>query len=135
MTNVGSQEELAQLEAQRDRLQAMIAYHDHSIFGKSPDTQDPASFIMVVAAVLCGIGFLLVAGFFTGQIPADFFLLLVVLPSLAYTVTRRVTIFGIPCSVGDIVLLSGRSTPGEPETRQRLADCEARIMKLKENRP
>jgi hypothetical protein len=134
MTNMAGQEELAQLEAQRDRLQAMIAYHNRSIFGKSSDARAPAWFIVVAAVVLCGIGVSLVAGVCAGQFSSDFLLLLVALPPLVYILTRRITIFGIPSLVGDIILLGGGSPAGEPDTRQRLAECEARIMKLKEGR-
>jgi hypothetical protein len=75
---MASQDDLAQLEAERDRLLSMIAYHD------GPFYRAPGWF-SVIETIVCGI-----------------------------TTTGR--------------------PAGERETRQRLAECEARIMKLKEGR-
>jgi hypothetical protein len=83
------------------------------------------------------------AGIFAGQISASGILFLVVgLSLLAYISTRRITVFGAPFFVGEILALFGgavatslgRLPAGEPEALQRLADCEARIAKLKEGR-
>lgn len=50
-----------------------------------------------------------------------------------YILTRKVTVFGITIPVIAIITLSpGGPSAGESETRQRLADCDARISKLKE---
>jgi len=132
---MAGQNELAQLEAERDRLLAMIAYHDRRV----PAGRAPAWFIVAAIAVICGIGFSVVAGVFAGQISASAILFLVVgLPLLAYISTRKITVFGTTLFMGNILaLFVGIITPlgrpaGEPEVRQRLADCEARIVKLKE---
>ena len=83
----------------------------------------------------------MVAGIFVGQISGSGILFLVVgLFLLAYISMRRITLFGPPLFVGEILAmfggatLLGRSPAGEPEAFQRLADCEARIAKLKEGR-
>jgi hypothetical protein len=130
-------DELAQLEAERDRLLSMIAYHNPPL----PGFRAPAWFVVVALAIICGIGISLVAAVFAGQISTSTLLFLVVgLPVLAYISTRKITMFGTTLSTGEIfALLSGEFGPagqpaGEPQARQRLADCEARIMKLKEGR-
>jgi hypothetical protein len=134
---MSGQDELAQLEAERDRLLSMIAYHNPPL----PGFQAPAWFVVVALAIICGIGISLVAAVFAGQISTSTVLFLVVgLPVLAYISTRKITMFGTTISTGEIfALFSGEFGPvgqpaGEPQARQRLADCEARIMKLKEGR-
>ena len=128
------QDELAKLEAERDRLLSMIAYHNRPFL---PSGQAPAWFVVVAAAILCAIGVSLVAGLFAGQIPPSGFLFLVVgLPLLAYILSREITVFGLTFHVLQIFTLAPGGPPaGEPEARQRLAECQARIMKLKESRP
>jgi hypothetical protein len=74
-TNMTAQDELDQLEAERDQLLSMIAHHDGPFY----------------------------------RAPSWFFLI------THFAGTRE-------------------ATAGEPEARQRLADCEARIMKLKGGR-
>ena len=136
------QNELAQLQAERDQLLSMIAYHNGPFYRTPPrGFRAPAWFVVVVIAVLCGIGVSMVAGIFVGQISGSGILFLVVgLFLLAYISMRRITLFGTPLFVGEILAmfggatLLGRSPAGEPEAFQRLADCEARIAKLKEGR-
>ena len=133
-TNTADQDELAQLEAERDRLLSMIAYHNRPPFPKPP------WFVVVTIILLCGIGILIVAGILTGQIPVLAVLFAVVsLPPLAYILSRTLTVLGATFQVEDVVgalMLSPTGRPaGERETHQRLADCEARITKLKEGRP
>jgi hypothetical protein len=139
----GRQDELAQLEAERDRLLSMIAYHNGPFYRtRQPGSPAQAWFVVVAIAIICGIGVSVVAGVFAGQISGSAILFLVVgLPLLAYISTRKITVFGTTLFMGEILaLFLGAITPvggpaGEPEVRQRLADCEARIMKLKEGRP
>jgi hypothetical protein len=139
--NETEQEELAQLEAERDRLLSMIAYHNGPFYRPQPGSRAPAWFLVVAGAGIFGIGLTMLAGVFAGQISASSLLFLAVgLPLLAYILTRKITMFGTPLLVGDMVaLFSGVFVPlgppaGESEARQRLADCEARIMELKEGR-
>jgi hypothetical protein len=128
------QDELAQLEADRDRLLSMIAYHNRPPFPKPP------WFDVVTIILLCGIGILIVAGLLAGQIPVLAVLFAVVsLPLMAYIMTRKLRVFGTTFQgedvIGALMLIPPGRPTGERETHQRLADCEARITKLKEGRP
>jgi len=119
---------------------------------------------VVAIAIIFGLGLSIVAGIFAGQISASGILFVVLfmvvgLPLLAYILTRKITVFGtalfVSQFVGAILALillfggefegailalfgGGFAAPGwsaeEAEVRQRLADCEARIMELKEGR-
>jgi hypothetical protein len=143
---MAGQDELSELEAERDRLRAMIAYHNGPFYpmrsgfwqsgpqAASAGPPTPAWFTIAAIAIVCGIGILMVAGAFAGQIPLSYVLIVVVgLPLLVYISTRRVTLFGIPFRVGQLLALgSSEQLAGEPEALQRLADCEARIARLKE---
>jgi hypothetical protein len=140
-TNMADPDELARLEAERDRLLSMIAHHSGPFYRTPPGPRAPAWFVLVAAAVICGIGISLVAAVFAGQISASTILFVVVgLPLLAYIFSWKITAFGNTVRVGEIfALFTGVITPvgqpaGEPQARQRLADCEARIMKLKKDR-
>ena len=131
---MAGQDDLAQLEAERDRLLSMIAYHNRAPFPKPP------WFHVVTIMLLCGIGILIMAGLLAGQIPVLAVLFAVVsLPLMAYIMTRKLTVFGTTFQAEDVIgalMLSPTGRPaGERETHQRLADCEARITKLKEGRP
>jgi hypothetical protein len=140
---MAGQDELAQLEAERDRLVSMIAYHNGPFYRIPRGFRAPAWFVAVAIAIICGIGVSIVAGILAGQSSVSGVLFLVVgLPLLAYISMRRITVFGTPLFVGEILALFGGSVAapigrpaGEPQARQRLADCEARILKLKEGRP
>ena len=122
----------------------MIAYHNGPFYPMrsarwlrpaSPENQAPAWFTVAAVAILCGIGISIVAGFFAGQVPASSVLFVVVgLPLLAYIFSRRITLFGITFRAGEVLALSSEQVAGEPEALKRLADCEARIAKLKEGR-
>jgi hypothetical protein len=134
---MAGRDELAQLEAERDRLLSMIAYHNRSLVRGPAGSPAPAWFVVVAVAGICGIGFTILAGVFAGQISASSLLFLVVgLPLLAYILTRRITVFGTSLFMGEILalFLGGFVTAGESQARQRLADCEARIMELKDGR-
>jgi hypothetical protein len=133
---MAGQDELAQLEAERDRLLSMIAYHNRPLFGVPPKSLVPAWIVLVAVAILCGIGVSILAGVLAGQIdPLVLIFLVVGLPLLAYILSREITVFGLTFHVFQIVFLAPGGPPaGDSETRQRLAACEARIMKLKEGR-
>jgi hypothetical protein len=128
---MAGQDELTRLEAERDRLLSMIAYHNGSFY-RTPLGFRAAPAWFVAVAITCGIGISIVAGVFAGQIsPWSLFLIVVVLLLGAFA-TREITVFGITVSVLQIVTLTPGGPPaGEPEVRQYLADCEARIAKLK----
>ena len=130
------QDQISQLEAERDRLLSMIAYHNGPFYRTWSGARTPTWFVVVASAIVSGIGVLIVAGIFAGQTSASGVLFLVVgLPLLAYILTRKITVFGVTFRVGEALTMSQTRQPaGEPEALQRLADCEARIMKLKEGR-
>ncbi|MET3844920.1 hypothetical protein [Bradyrhizobium sp. OAE829] len=141
--DMAGEDELSQLEAERGRLLSMIAYHNgpfypmrsRSLRPASPEDQAPEWFTAAGIAIVCGIGILMVAGFFAGQVPASYVLFVVVgLPLLAYIFSRRITMFGMTFRAGEVLALGSEQIAGEPETLKRLADCEARIAKLKEGR-
>ena len=120
------QSELAKLEAERDRLLSMIAYHDGPFYRPfrrmSSATQKPTWFFVIAAIIICAVGIAMVAGVYAGHISTSEFLFLVVgLPLLTYIMSRLTTGLHAPA--------------GEPQVRERLAECEARIMRLKEGRP
>lgn len=119
--------DLAQLEAERQRLLSMIAYHNPPLH--------PPWFRGAMVGALSGTGIIIVVAILSGQDSLSGLIFSVVVLSLsAYILTRKVTLFGMPISVFEIVTLSPSRRPaGEPEVRQRLADCEARITKLKES--
>jgi hypothetical protein len=130
---MADQNELAQLEAERDRLLSMIAYHNGPSYRTSLGSPAPTWLVVGAIAIICLIGVVVVAGVFAGQISASAILFLVVaFPLLAYISTRKITVFGTTLFIGEILALSVERPAGGPEVRQRLADCEARIVKLKE---
>jgi membrane-associated HD superfamily phosphohydrolase len=137
---MADRDELAQLEAERDRLLSMIAYQNGPFYRTSLKFRMPALFVVVAIAIIFVVAALIVAGILAGQISASGLLFSVVgLALLAYILTRRITVFGSSFFSGEILLPLGDGIvarpPGEREAHQRLADCEARIMKLKEARP
>jgi hypothetical protein len=139
-TNMADQDELAQLEAERERLLSMIAYQNGPFYQKSLKFRAPSWSVVVAIAIICGIGALIVTGILAGQISGSGLVFSVVgLALVAYILTRRITVFGSPLLVGEILIPIGDGIvtrpPGEAEAHQRLAECEARIMKLKEGRP
>jgi hypothetical protein len=141
---MAGQDELAQLQAERDQLLSMIAYHNAPFDRTRRGFRAPAWFVVIAIVVLCGIGASMAAGIFAGQLSASGIVFLVVgLSLLTYISTRRITVFGTSVFVGEILALFGgaavdtplgRSPAGEPEAFQRLTDCEARISKLREGR-
>jgi hypothetical protein len=139
-TNMADRDELAQLEAERDRLLSMIAYQNGPFYRTSLKFRVPAWFVAIAIAIICGIGALIVAGLLAGQISASGLVFSVVgLALLAYILARRITVFGSSFFSGEILVPFGDGIvvrpPGEAEAHRRLAKCEARIMKLKEGHP
>jgi hypothetical protein len=121
-------DELAELETERDRLRSMIAYHTRPSFDFP---QLPLWFRFVLIGIACGIGALMVAGVLAGQISLSFAVFSVVfLAVAAYILTVKFSVFGTSMRIGDF--LDYLTTPGAPEARQRLLDCETQITKLKE---
>lgn len=139
-------DELAQLETERDWLRSMIAYQKR---------RNPVPIVAafqnkwadaVAIGVLSGFGIVFVVGFSLALLAVllavQFYiglLILIGVALLAYLLTRKVTIFGVRYYVGEalvaIVCPAGPAeTPGESQTLQRLAECDARIARLKEGR-
>jgi hypothetical protein len=116
----------------------MIAYQNGPFYRISLKFRMLAWFVVVAVAIIFVIAALIVAG--TGQISASVLVFSVVgLALLAYILTRRMTVFDSPFFAGEILIPSGDGSvvrrPGEHEAHQRLAECEARIVKLKDGRP
>jgi hypothetical protein len=138
VTGMANQDELAQLEAERDRLLSMIAYQNGPFYQISLKFRMLAWFGVVAVVILFVIAALMVAG--AGQISASGIVFSVVGSALlAYILARKMTVFDRPFFAGEILIPFGDRNvtrpPGEAEAHQRLAACEARIMKLKEGRP
>jgi hypothetical protein len=74
-----------------------------------------------------------------GQIDPSLVIFLIVFLGLtAYISTRKINAFGTSMRIFDLLsylVLIANPTPGAPELRDRLSNCEARIMQLKERRP
>ena len=131
------QNELAQLEAERDRLRSMIAYQNGPFYRTSLKYRTLACSVVVAIAIIFVVAALIMAGFPARQISAPGLVFSVVgVGLLTYILTRRITVSASSFLAGEIVIpLRDGIPPGEPEAHQRLAECEARIMKLKEARP
>jgi hypothetical protein len=130
---MSQQNELNQLEEERIRLQSMVDHHN-------PPRLVP---LWVWACVLlAGFAILLGRVLISGLMAGEYTLSSVaawsaILGLLAYLVTRPITFWGVETTFFEVVLglLSGFPSgrpAGEPQIRQRLADCETRIKKLKE---
>jgi hypothetical protein len=105
---MAGQDDLAELEAERDRLRSMIAYHDRAFFSL-PQGRAPAWFVVIAVAIICTIGISIVSGVLAGQISASGFLFLVVgLPLFAYILSREITIFGLTFHAIQILLSEDR---------------------------
>src|SRR5215813_373313 len=130
------QDELADLEAERDRLRSLIALYERPDIG-FPEL--PAWFCYVLLGIASVIAVLVGAGMLAGQIDPLLVIFAVVFLSLtAYISTRKINAFGKSMRVFDLlsfVTLTMLPGPRAPELRQRLSNCESRIMELKERRP
>ena len=134
--SMSDRDELAELEAERDRLRSMIAYFER------PDISFPELppwFCYVLVGIGCVIGTFVAAGMLAGQIDPSLVIFSVVfLVVTAYISTRKINAFGTSMRVFDLLshlALLAHPAPGAPELRQRLSDCESKIMELKERRP
>lgn len=133
------QDELVRLEAERDRLRSVIAYYNGPNYNvPSGESRAPGWLVVVTIALVCGIVAALVAGVFAGQVSAlGLVALLIGLPLTVYILSRSPVSFRV-LSIEDILILipMARWQPiGENEARERLAECEAQIAKLKQGRP
>ncbi len=135
MANVDDRDELADLEAERDRLRSLIAYYEHPDIG-FPEL--PAWFRYVLLAIAGVVALVVAAGMLAGQIDPLLIIFPVVFLSLtAYISTRKINAFGKSMRVFDLLSYLTLTTlpgPRPPELRQRLSKCESRITELK-NRP
>ena len=111
---------------ERDRLRAMIAYHNAIHRRLSP-------FPFMAVGVFLAIMLLVATRLLFGEIAVfEGVLVIVFLGLAAYILTRKIKVFGITTSVSDLGIAL---EPGAPEAHRHLAECEARILKLKDGRP
>lgn len=133
---MSNQDELAELEAERDRLRSMIALYEHPDIG-FPEL--PLWLRRVLMGASCGVAALVAVWMLAGQIdPLLVIFLVVFLVLTAYISTRKINAFGTSVGVFDLLsylALTASPTPGAGELRQRLLNCESRIMELRERRP
>jgi hypothetical protein len=131
-------DEPADLEAERDRLLSMTAYHKRATLRVNLSLAPWVRFVLL--GITCGVGALMVAAIAAGQIDLPMVAFPVVFLVLAaYISTRRINLFGTSMLVAEIMSFLTLSpplpTPGDADVRQRFSDCEARIAELKEGRP
>ena len=130
------QDELANLEAERDRLRNMIALYEHPDIG-FPEL--PLWLQRVLIGAACGVAALVAVWMLAGQIDPLLVIFLVVFLSLtAYISTRKINAFGTSLRIFDLLsylALTASPTPGADELRDRLSNCERKIMQLRERRP
>ena len=133
---MSDQDELAELEAERDRLRSMIALYEHPDIG-FPEL--PLWLRRVLMGASCGVATLVAVWMLAGQIdPLLVIFLVVFLVLTAYISTRKINAFGTSVRVFDLlsyVTLTTLPGPRAGELRQRLSNCESRIMELRERRP
>ena len=129
-------DELANLEAERDRLRMMIALYEHPDIG-FPELPPWLRHVLLGAG--CGIALLVAIWMLEGQIDPWLVIFLVVFLSLtAYISIRKINAFGTSVRIFDLLsylALTASPTPGAGELRDRLSNCEARIMQLRQRRP
>ena len=124
--------ELANLEAERDRLRSMITYYER---GNISFPELPAWFCYVLLGIGCIVSIFVAAGMLAGQIdPSPVIFAVVFLVATAYISTRKINAFGTSMRVFDALshwILITHAAPGAPELRQRLSQCERRIVELR----
>jgi len=129
-------DELADLEAERDRLRSLIAYYERPEIG-FPEL--PSWFCYVLFGIASVIAILVAAGMLAGQIdPLPIIFAVVFLTLTAYISMRKINVFGTSMRVFDLLSYLTLTTlpgPRAGELRQRLSNCESRIMELRERRP
>ena len=133
---VTGRDELADLEAERDRLRSLIALHEHPDIG-FPELPPWFWYVLLGAA---GVIAVVVAGeMLAGQIDPTLVIFSVVFLALtAYISTRKIRAFGKSTRIFDLlsfVALTTLAGPRASELRQRVPDCESRIMELQDRRP
>jgi hypothetical protein len=132
---MADRDELADLEAERDRLRSMIALYEHPDIG-FPEL--PLWLQRVLMGAAGGVAGLVAVWMLAGQINPWLVIFLVVFLSLtAYISTLKINAFGTSVRVFDLLsylALTASPTPGAGELRDRLSNCEARIMQLRERR-
>jgi hypothetical protein len=125
-------DELANLEAERDRLRSLIALYERPDIG-FPEL--PAWFGHVLLGIAGLAALAVAAGMLAGQIDASLVIFAVVFLSLtAYISTRKINAFGKSMRVFDLLgylTLTTLPGPRAPELRQRLSNCESRIVELR----
>ena len=130
------QDELAELEAERDRLRSMIDYYERPEIG-FPEL--PLWFRYFLLGAACVIAVWVAVGMLAGEIDPSLVIFSVVFLGLtAYISTRKINAFGTSMRIFDLLshlALTASPTPGADELRDRLLNCEARIMQLRERRP
>ena len=133
---MSDQDELANLEAERDRLRSLLAYYERPDIG-FPEL--PVWFCYVLIGIAGVIAAVVAAEMLAGQIDPSLVIFSVVFLVLtAYISTRKINAFGTSIRVFDLLSFLTLTTlpgPRAPELRQRLSSCESRIMELKERRP
>jgi hypothetical protein len=124
-------DELARLEAERARLLSVIAHQRRMV-----EQAIPAWFRLVSLAMVAGIGIALAAGLIAGQISfSGIFWSLGIFGLSVFVGTRKISLFGARFYVWEFIMGDAVLPPvGERQPRELLADCEARIAKLRESR-
>jgi hypothetical protein len=133
---MAAQDELARLEAERDRLRSVIAYYNSPPYRWPSwgESRAPGWLVVLVLFVTLGIVALLIAGIFVGQVSALGIVVLLVALPLALFIVSRMPIFAYAFSLDSTLILIPDLVwrpIGEDEARQRLWEFEARIAKLK----
>ena len=122
--NFGDNDELSRLEAQRDQLQAVIA-QEHAT-----SNWTPSGFHVIMLAMIAGFGLLLFLAEYMSAIGLVW--TIVIGGVLVFILTRRVRIFGEPYYIWSLAFTL--FAPADPNAHDLLADCEAKISKLKDKR-
>jgi hypothetical protein len=124
-------DELARLEAERARLLSVMAHQKRMM-----EQAIPAWFRFAMLAMVVGIGIALLAGLMAGQIAlSGIFWSIGIIGLSVFVGTRKIRLFGARFYVWEFIMETAVLPPvGERQPRELLADCEARIAKLKESR-
>jgi hypothetical protein len=125
---MASRDELARLQAERVRLLSMLAYEGQKT---RPDWSVLLGYVMVFA-----IGVMIVGSFIDGETTSfrGLALSIVIAGLAAYVLSRKFSMFGTRISLLGALAGTPLGPPsGEAEARQRLADCEAQIVRLRDS--
>ena len=114
----------------------MIAYCEQPEIG-FPEL--PLWFRHVLLGIACCVAIVVAVAMLAGRLdPLTVIFPIVFLTLTAYICTRKIKAFGTSMRVFDLLSYLTLTTlpgPKAPELRQRLSNCESRIMELKERRP